>query len=174
MSLGSNAFGAIAREHCKEVDGYAACFIEVEDQGKSTFFSTVDDEIYLALDDRLASLNVEIQYIALEEYHKFYAANKPMRFIYKDDSVSAVDFHDVNSCSPDQNAPLNGWWDKWGKCVAGTSGGAILGGLAGTSLGPVGVGIGAVGGALAGAAASCGSTVYIRYKDEFIGLNVNC
>lgn len=55
-----------------------------------------------------------------------------------------------------------GWWDSWGKCAAGTLGGAMMGGLAGaavtspTVIGvPVGTAVGVVGGALSGAAAAC-------------------
>lgn len=57
---------------------------------------------------------------------------------------------------------LNG--GGWGKCVAGTAGAAILGGLAGMGktiyLGPYSIAggfAGAVGGGLTGAAASCGN-----------------
>lgn len=68
------------------------------------------------------------------------------------------------------NVPY-GWWSDWGKCVAGTVGGAVTGagtlGIAGAGVGvaggPWGAGagavgggiIGGVGGALTGAAASC-------------------
>jgi len=56
-----------------------------------------------------------------------------------------------------------GWWSSWGKCVAGTTGGAIMGGLTGAGVGSTvpaigtgtGAAVGAVGGGLSGAAASC-------------------
>jgi hypothetical protein len=71
-----------------------------------------------------------------------------------------------------EKAEDEGWWDSWGKCAAGTVGGAGLGALAGAGVGGAGctvvlpiigtvacgtVGgvVGGVSGALAGAAASC-------------------
>ncbi|MFF1995369.1 Blp family class II bacteriocin [Bacillus mycoides] len=56
-----------------------------------------------------------------------------------------------------------GWWNSWGKCVAGTVGGAGTGGLGGAGIGSavpgigtaIGAGVGGVSGALTGAAASC-------------------
>ncbi|UII25352.1 hypothetical protein LVD15_18885 [Fulvivirga maritima] len=56
-----------------------------------------------------------------------------------------------------------GWWDSWGKCAAGTLGGALTGGLGGAGIGSavpvigttVGGVVGAIGGGLTGAAASC-------------------
>lgn len=64
-----------------------------------------------------------------------------------------------------------GWWQKWGKCVAGTLGGYYGGALAGCAVGggvgataagvgavpgcAVGAAVGAIGGALTGAASSC-------------------
>ncbi len=60
------------------------------------------------------------------------------------------------------------WWKRWGKCVAGTLGGAITGGLGGCGIGSaaglgfgsvpgcgVGAVVGGIGGGLTGAAASC-------------------
>lgn len=46
-----------------------------------------------------------------------------------------------------------GWWQNWGRCLFGTVGGILLGGLAGGALGLVLVGV--VGGGLSGAAAGC-------------------
>lgn len=56
------------------------------------------------------------------------------------------------------------WWDRWGKCAAGTIGGAIAGGLSGCAVSavptagfgcPAGAIVGAIGGGLTGAASSC-------------------
>ena len=68
-------------------------------------------------------------------------------------------------------APVNSWWNSWGKCAAGIAGGAITGAttlglagaVAGTALpgvgtvtaGTIGAIGGAIGGALTGAAAAC-------------------
>jgi len=49
-----------------------------------------------------------------------------------------------------------GWWKKWGKCVAGTLGSALTGGLAGSAIVPViGTIIGGIGAGLTGAATFC-------------------
>lgn len=56
------------------------------------------------------------------------------------------------------------WWDRWGKCAAGTIGGAITGGLSGCAVSavptagfgcPAGATVGAIWGALTGAATFC-------------------
>ncbi|MFL9024823.1 MULTISPECIES: Blp family class II bacteriocin [Bacillus] len=56
-----------------------------------------------------------------------------------------------------------GWWNSWGKCVAGTIGGAGTGGLGGAAAGSavpvigtgIGGAIGGVSGGLTGAATFC-------------------
>jgi hypothetical protein len=90
---------------------------------------------------------------------------------YMDDKVAtSFSTKNVNNkanakTDPTKTAPeCTGWWSCWGKCVAGTVGGAITGGLGGCAISavptagfgcPVGAVVGAIGGGLTGAAASC-------------------
>ena len=67
---------------------------------------------------------------------------------------------ELNELTLNELESLNG--GGWGKCIAGTAGSAILGGLSGAGktivLGPYSIAggvVGAVGGGLVGAAASC-------------------
>jgi hypothetical protein len=72
-------------------------------------------------------------------------------------SLRALDFQEMEEIEG------GSWWTSWGKCVAGTLGGAITVGLGGAAAGsavPVlgtaaGAVVGVIGGALGGAAASC-------------------
>ncbi|RYE56402.1 MAG: hypothetical protein EOP48_08105, partial [Sphingobacteriales bacterium] len=72
VSLSSSAFAAVSREHCKTSDDRSACFIEIEDNGKSEFFTSSEDYSLLALDGQLASLNVEFTELPLVEYKDLY------------------------------------------------------------------------------------------------------
>jgi hypothetical protein len=170
LALTSTAFASASREHCKAADGRLACFIEVENAGESNFYTSTGDYENLLLDDQVAALNIEIKELALTDYAALYEAQHPVRFVYESASVTAFDFSANQPCL----GSANGWWQSWGKCAAGTTGGAILGGLSGAGLGPVGAGLGAVGGGLAGAAASCGSTIQVRYRESTIEMSLNC
>jgi len=72
-------------------------------------------------------------------------------------SLRALDFQEMEEIEG------GSWWSSWGKCAAGTLGGAITSGLAGAGVGSavpvigttIGGVAGVIGGALVGAAASC-------------------
>lgn len=88
------------------------------------------------------------------------------------DWMGTLESQNTNKSSFLAKSDCDGWWDCWGRCAAGTIGGAGLGALGGAALGgggctvvlpvigtvacgTVGAVVGGVSGVLAGAASSC-------------------
>ena len=92
-----------------------------------------------------------------------------LEFIEKNSHI--IDTNDGGSNQKISGYTNDSWWDKWGKCAAGTIGSALttgltgaLGGSAVPAIGTViGGVVGAIGGGLAGAAVSCDSALSNRF-----------
>lgn len=143
----------------------------VESKISEIMFSSVDENqalnlLELLINDENVSVEDKLDFINMKESLLFIADNH--EFI-EDNLLAKVGKKVV---PPNKVEKPKSWWNSWGKCVAGTLGGAITGGGAGliggavagtvalpvigtVSLGTVGGVLGAVGGGLTGAAASC-------------------
>ena len=122
--------------------------------------SEVDPSAYVSKEDYIACLQgfaeTQKDFLSAEEYEAIGVG-----------IIVAADIIELKYGSAETRS-FGEWcqrqWDNWGKCVAGTVGGAGLGALAGAGVGAIeGVGLGAIPGAiiggisggLSGAAAAC-------------------
>ena len=102
----------------------------------SLWFNALNFESYKS------SLSELFETISTEEAPE---ADKQSALIYLTSQIVALDFIAANldllGYSGLENGRTHGWWDYWGKCAAGITGGAITG--AGT-LGLAGLGVGSI------------------------------
>jgi outer membrane lipoprotein SlyB len=131
------------------------CLVEIRKDNRSSFFARPDDADLLRSNAVFSKLPFVLEEVSESEYATLQAQTQSTENLRtsSEGAQSSIDSNkgDSSSCNSTME---NGS----GRCVAGTIGGAILDGLQGASLGPVGAVIGAIGGALVGRAASCGGS----------------
>ncbi len=188
MSLGilaGNAYGAEdqSNQFClSNGDETYSCFLETIHDGRSTLYTEDESYSQLVFNEILVEANAEFIVLSESEYADKLTALQPNSFVYGNSRMDAFDFNAAQSCAQ-ADGKSGGWWQSWGKCAAGTLGGAVTGGvtgfLGGSAVGTVlfpGVGTvsggsvggigGAIGGGLSGAAAACGYRFYVHYQGK--------
>lgn len=150
--------------NASESNGRTAHYTDMSDFQKQATTEIVD-----AIDD-FSSLNEFQDFldVKFESYVNMDLAEDEKNFIVLyilayQSSLNFVDHNQDLFQVSSNDGRVQGWWDDWGKCAAGTIGGVLTGGLAGAGVGSVvpiigttaGGIVGAIGGGLTGAAASC-------------------
>jgi len=77
-------------EHCFEAN---ACFLEVQSEGKSTFFTAEDKYETLLLNPAIADMNIQLQKMDSKAYHASVKAKGAAKVVYNSSAPGSVDVY---------------------------------------------------------------------------------